>query len=158
MENKMKLIAYILAVAFFILSARYTVAAEQTISISKVESATVLSVRKLSEADLLRDQSRGWALFGRALIGGVLGYQHGGGSAFDVKMVLDSVLRHNHSMSISNELESEIKIHLFEMQVSLSDGARKTIVLSNKNNTVYRAEDKIRLVHFETGVFIDKIL
>jgi len=154
----MKWLACLFGIALWISSSQYSIAAEETISISKVESATVLSVRKLSEADLVRDQSRGWALFGDALIGGVLGYQHGGGSALDVKMVLNSVLRHNNKSSVTNELESAGKIRLFEMQVTLSDGERKTIVLSNKNNTVYRATDKIRLVHFETGVFIDKVL
>jgi len=154
----MKWFVCILGMSLFFSNVKNSLATEETISISKVESATILSVRKLSEADLLRDQSRGWALFGSALIGGVLGYQHGGGSAFDVKMVLNSVLRHNDNSTTSNLLESAIKIRLFEMQVTLSDGVRKTIVLSNTNNTVYRATDKIRLVHFETGVFIDKIL
>lgn len=154
----MKWFAGMMGLLFLFSSTNTSVAAEETISISKVESATILSVRKLSEADLLRDQSRGWALFGNALIGGVLGYQHGGGSALDVKMVLNSVLRHNNKTSISNELESAGKIRLFEIQVTLDDGSRKTIVLSNNNDTVFRASDKIRLVHFETGVFIDKIL
>jgi len=131
-------------------------ATEKTISISRVESATILSVRKLSEADLRRDQSRGWTLFSTAMIGGVLGFQHGGGSAFDVKSVLNSVLRHNNKAASNTELESIGKIRLFEIQVTISDGSRQTILIAN-NNTVYRSKDKIRLVHFETGVFIDKV-
>lgn len=154
----MRWFAYIIGLVFLGTGATSNVTAEETINISRVESGTVLSIRKLSEADLLRDQSRGWALFGSALIGGVLGYQHGGGSAMDVKMVLDSVLRHINKTSTTNELKSGDKIRLYEIQITLSDGARKTIVTSNNNNTVYRASDKIRLVHFETGVFIDKIL
>lgn len=142
-----------------IVSTTRSEAAEQTISISKVESATILSVRRLSEDELRRDQSRGWALFGDAMIGGTLGFQHGGGSATNVKQVLNSVLRHNtQKISLGNELKSEEKIGLFEIQIATSDGLRKTIVLSNRNNAVYRASDKIRIVHFETGVFIDKIL
>ena len=154
----MRWFAYIIGLLVISASVANYAVAEETINISKVESGTVLSVRKLSEADLLRDQSRGWALFGNALIGGVLGYQHGGGSALDVKMVLNSVLRHNNKTSTTNMLESADKIRLYEIQVTLRNGDRKTIVTTNNNNTVYRVSDKIRLVHFETGVFIDKIL
>jgi len=152
----MKWFACLLGLAVLAANPAAASANEKTISISKVESATILSVRKLSEADLRRDQSRGWALFSTAMIGGVLGFQHGGGSAYDVKSVLNSVLRHNNKTASKTELESAGKIRLFEIQVTISDGSRKTILIAN-NNTIYRSKDKIRLVHFETGVFIDKI-
>ncbi|MDP2561871.1 hypothetical protein [Psychrobium sp. 1_MG-2023] len=135
-----------------------THATEQTISITKVESAVVLSIRKLSEQDLQRDQGRGWALFGKALLGGVLGYQYGEGSAVDVKSVLDTILRHNQRVQMGNELESADKIRLIELQVTLNSGARQAIILSMSKDQVFRANDKIRLVHFETGVFIDLVL
>ncbi|NRA85771.1 MAG: hypothetical protein HRU22_18945 [Gammaproteobacteria bacterium] len=132
--------------------------AEQTISISKVESATVFNIRHLSEQDLIRDQRHQWRLFGKSLLSGVLGYQYGKGSAVDVKFVLDSILSHNQQMKSSNLLASAEKIRLLEMVVTLASGVRKTIILPLQKDQVYRSNDKIRLVHFETGVFIDRVL
>lgn len=130
---------------------------DKTIQISKVESAVISSIRQLSEQDLERDKNRNWALFGNALMGGVLGYQYGNGSSDDVKLILSTILAHNQKKQEGNALTSSVKVRLTELQVRLKNGTRKAIILATKNGRVYRANDKVRLVHFETGVFIDKI-
>lgn len=129
----------------------------KTIQISKVESAVISSIRQLSEQDLERDQNRNWALFGDSLLGGVLGYQYGKGSSHDVKLILSTILAHNQKKQEGNALTSSVKVRLTELQVKLNNGKRKAIILATQNGRVYRANDKVRLVHFETGVFIDKI-
>lgn len=136
---------------------RPVIAEDKTIHISKVESAVVSSIRQLSEQDLERDQNRNWALLGNSLLGGVLGYQYGNGSGHDVKKVLSTILAHNQKKEEGNALTSSMKIRLTELQVKLKNGERKAIILSTQSGRVYRANDKVRLVHFETGVFIDKI-
>ena len=132
--------------------------AEQVINITKIESATVFNIRYLTEQDLKRDQRHEWRLYGRSLLSGVLGYQYGEGSAFDVKTVLDSILSHNRQHKQSNLLVSAGKIKLIEMIVTLADGNKRTIILPLEKNQIYRSNDKIRIVHFETGVFVDRIL
>ncbi|NRA71730.1 MAG: hypothetical protein HRU24_11960 [Gammaproteobacteria bacterium] len=132
--------------------------AEEIINITKVESATVFNIRRLSEKDLLRDQRHDWRLFSKSLLSGVLGYQYGSGSAMDVKNVLDAVLAHNQKISNANQLLSVEKIKLLEMVVRLPNGVQKTIIIPLQKNQVYRPNDKVRLVHFETGVFIDRVL
>ncbi|MGB1297981.1 MAG: hypothetical protein ACPG8A_06880 [Psychrobium sp.] len=133
------------------------VANDKTIQISKVESAVVSSIRQLSEQDLERDKNRNWALFGKSLLGGVLGYQYGNGSGHDIKSVLNTILAHNQEKDEGNELKSSNKVRLTELQVRLNNGKRQAIILATQNDRVYRANDKVRLVYFETGVFIDKI-
>jgi hypothetical protein len=69
--------------------------AEQAMTISKVESATVFNVRLLSEQDLERDQRHDWRLLSKSLLSGVLGYQFGDGSVVDVKQILNAILLSN---------------------------------------------------------------
>ena len=159
MESLMKRLVFLvfLTVSSVIGSLDQAVANDKTIHISKVESAVVSSIRQLSEQDLERDQNRNWALFGNSLLGGVLGYQYGNGSGDDVKRVLSTILAHNQKKVEGNELKSTIKVRLTELQVKLQNGKRQAIILSTQSGRVYRANDKVRLVYFETGVFIDKI-
>lgn len=130
---------------------------DNSIHISKVESAVISSIRQLTEQDLERDKNRNWALFSNSLLGGVLGYQYGNGSSNDIKSILVKILAHNQKKQEGNALTSAVKIRLTELQVVFSDGERKSIILSTQTGKVYRTRDKIRLVHFETGVFVDKI-
>lgn len=155
---KWRLLLMCLGITGTTLLSSWNVKADQTISITKVESATVFNIRQLNEQDLIRDQRHNWRLLGKSLLSGVLGYQYGGGSAINVKNVLDSILMHNQSLSQSNQLASVDKIRLVEMTVTLSTGNKKTIILPLQKDQVYRANDKVRLIHFETGIFIDRVL
>jgi len=134
------------------------VLAEQVMTISKVESATVFNVRLLSEQDLRRDQRHNWRLFGESLLGGVLGYQFGEGSAIDIKQVLDAILLKNKRARQRNLGDISQQVKLIEMIVILSSGVRKAIILPLQKDQVYRNKDRLRLVYFETGVFIDRVL
>jgi len=132
--------------------------AEQVMTISKVESATVFNVRLLSQQDLLRDQRHNWRLFSQSLLSGVLGYQFGKGSAIDIKQVLDEILLQNKRQSRHEFNNENQQIKLIELDVTLSSGLKKTIILPLQKDQVYRSKDRLRLVHFETGVFIDRVL
>ncbi|NRA55694.1 MAG: hypothetical protein HRU23_16260 [Gammaproteobacteria bacterium] len=134
------------------------VLAEQVMTISKVESATVFNVRLLSEQDLRRDQRHNWRLFGESLLGGVLGYQFGEGSAVDIKQVLDAILLKNKRARLRDLGDISQQVKLIEMIVILSSGVRKAIILPLQKDQVYRNKDRLRLVYFETGVFIDRVL
>jgi len=159
MESGMKRLVFLglLLIIGVIANQNCAYANNKTIQISKVESATISSIRQLSEQDLIRDKRRNWALFGDSLLGGVLGYQYGNGSGKNVKQILSRILAHNQKKENSNALKSSLKVRLTELQVKLNNGERKAIILATQSGRVYRANDKVRLVHFETGVFIDKI-
>lgn len=154
--NKLFILS-LLFVAHIASSQNLNDAKHNTIHISKVESAVISSIRQLTEQDLERDKNRNWALFSRSLLGGVLGYQYGDGSSHNIKSILMKILAHNQKKQEGNELTSVVKIRLTELQVRLNNGKQKSIILSTQTGKVYRARDKIRLVHFETGVFVDKI-
>jgi len=154
---KQRVLLGLFLIVAVITSTSYAHANNKTIQISKVESATISSIRQLSEQDLERDQKRNWALFGNSLLGGVLGYQYGKGSSKNVKQILSRILAHNQKKENTNALKSSVKVRLTELQVRLNNGQRKAIILATQKGRVYRANDKVRLVHFETGVFVDKI-
>ena len=136
----------------------FNVMAEQTMTISKVESATVFNVRLLSEQDLERDQRHDWRLLSKSLFSGVLGYQFGDGSAVDVKQILDAILLSNKRLEQGGSQAFIGRVRLLEMTVTLSDGTKTTILLPLQKNQVYRTNDQLRLVHFETGVIIVRVL
>lgn len=61
---------------------------DQAVPVEKVVYGNVVSVRNITEKQLIEDRNTGWKTFGGALIGGVIGHQFGGGSGQDVATVL----------------------------------------------------------------------
>ena len=47
----------------------------QAVPVQQVLFGEVLSVRRITERELIEDKANGWQIFGGALIGGAIGYQ-----------------------------------------------------------------------------------
>jgi len=56
----------------------------QAVPVEKVLFGSVVSVRNITEEELVRDKKNGWHTFGGALAGGVIGNQFGSGSGRDI--------------------------------------------------------------------------
>ena len=56
---------------------------DQAVPVEKVVYGHVVSVRNITQQQLVEDRNRGWKTFGGALVGGVIGHQFGGGSGKD---------------------------------------------------------------------------
>lgn len=140
------------------LSPSSSLRAEETVNISKVEFATVFNVRRLSQQDLVADQRRGWSLFRNAWLGGALGYRYNIQASQDIGSVLDAVLQHNKSRHQQAMLVGRDEISLVELIVTRKNGKQNTIILQFRAKDIYRPKDEIRLVHFDMGVFVDKLM
>ena len=130
----------------------------EIVNISKVEFATVINVRRLSHQDLLTDQRHGWRLYRHALLDGELGGRYGKGAALDTGSVLDAVVRHNQSRTREVRLAGRDEISLVELSVRRDNGTRNTIIMQFSAKDIYRPKDHVRLVYFDDGVLVDKML
>lgn len=64
----------------------------KAVPVEKVLFGQVLSVRNITERELIQDKNSGWKTFGGALIGGAIGNQFGSGSGRGVATILGAII------------------------------------------------------------------
>ena len=116
----------------------------------------VLSVRNITEQELIQDKNQGWKTFGGALIGGAIGNQFGSGSGRDVATILGALvggsIAHNR-----NPQYREKTLHLVELMIKVDNGDEYMVVQDLDRRMVFQARDEIRMIYLANGsVRIDK--
>ena len=128
----------------------------KAVPVEKVMYGKVLSVRKITESELIEDKNRGWKTLGGALIGGVIGHQFGGGSGQDAATILGAIIGAS-AASDSNPRYQEKVLHLIELMIKAEDGQEYMVVQDYDSGMSFSAKDQIRMVYLANGtVRIDK--
>lgn len=128
----------------------------KAVPVEKVLFGQVLSVRNITEQELIQDKSQGWKTFGGALIGGAIGNQFGSGSGRDVATILGALvggsITHNR-----NPQYREKTLHLVELMIKVDNGDEYMVVQDLDRRMVFQARDEIRMIYLANGsVRIDK--
>lgn len=128
----------------------------KAVPVEKVLFGQVLSVRNITEQELIQDKSQGWKTFGGALIGGAIGNQFGSGSGRDVATILGALvggsIAHNR-----NPQYREKTLHLVELMIKVDNGDEYMVVQDLDRRMVFQARDEIRMIYLANGsVRIDK--
>jgi len=128
----------------------------KAVPVEKVLFGNVLSVRNITEQELIEDQGNGWQVFGGALIGGVIGNQFGGGHGRDLATILGALI----GGSIASENQQQSKVHtlrLVELMIKTEQGQEYMVVQDFDANMVFSRKDAVRMVYLANGfVRIDK--
>ena len=81
---------------FFTVLLSSTVSADydrnKAVPVEKVLFGKVLTVRNITEQEIIEDKNKGWKVFGGALVGGAIGSQFGSGSGRDVATILGALI------------------------------------------------------------------
>ncbi|MEI6860022.1 MAG: glycine zipper 2TM domain-containing protein [Shewanella sp.] len=127
---------------------------DQAVPVEKVVYGNLVSVRNITEKQLVEDRNTGWKTFGGALIGGVIGHQFGGGSGQDVATVLGTLLgaRVAHRYADSSYYQ---ELHLVELMI-IQDGGQQIMVIQNFDpSMVFNVGDEVRVVYLQGRVRVD---
>ncbi|GIU27132.1 membrane protein [Shewanella schlegeliana] len=121
----------------------------------KVEFGQVISVRNITEKQLVEDRNTGWKTFGGALIGGVIGHQFGGGSGQDVATVLGALL----GAGVGNRYGDSSyyqELRLVEMMISLDTGEQVMVLQDLDPGMIFNVNDEVRVVYLQGFVRVDR--
>lgn len=125
----------------------------QAVPVEKVVYGHVISVRNITQSQLIEDRNQGWKTFGGALLGGVIGHQFGGGSGQDVATVLGALIgagvAHRHSSDHYQELK------LVELMITFEDGEQVMVIQDLDPGMIFNVDDEVRVVYLRGGVRVD---
>jgi len=128
----------------------------KAVPVEKVLFGKVLSVRNITEQELIEDQGNGWQVFGGALIGGVIGNQFGSGHGRDLATILGALI--GGSIASENNQKSRVlTLRLVELMIKTEQGQEYMVVQDFDANMVFSHKDEVRMVYLTNGfVRIDK--
>ncbi len=130
----------------------------KAVPVQKVLFGEVLSVRRITEQELIIDKDNGWNTFGGALVGGIIGHQFGGGSGQDIATVLGAII----GASIANDENTRKRkrlIQLVELMIKVDGGDEFMVVQDYDHKMVFSSGNAIRMIYLANGsVRIDKQL
>jgi outer membrane lipoprotein SlyB len=131
----------------------------KAVPVEKVLFGTVISVRNISQQELIKDKNSGWKTFGGALLGGAIGNQFGGGNGRNIATVLGAVIggtvANNHSQAktvVSRLVELMIEMNCAEQQCQ-----QFMVIQDYDQQMIFHQQDTVRMIYLANGsVRIDK--
>ncbi|MGS0675285.1 glycine zipper 2TM domain-containing protein [Shewanella sp. 0m-4] len=127
----------------------------QAVPVEKVEFGQVVSVRNITQKQLVEDRNTGWKTFGGALIGGVIGHQFGGGSGQDVATVLGALLGAGVGNRYGDSSYYE-ELRLVEMMITLESGEQVMVIQDLDPGMIFSVNDDVRVVYLQGYVRVDQ--
>ncbi|MBL4817125.1 MAG: glycine zipper 2TM domain-containing protein [Shewanella sp.] len=127
---------------------------DQAVPVEKVLYGDLVSVRNITEKQLIEDQNQGWKTFGGALIGGVIGHQFGGGSGQDVATVLGALIGAGVGHRYGDSTYYQ-ELKLVELMIKQEDGQQVMIIQDLDSGMIFNAGDEVRVVYLQGSVRVD---
>ena len=150
------LTSFTLLVLLFSYSTHADYDRNQAIPVDKVLFGKVISVRNISQEELVKDKDSGWKTFGGALIGGAIGNQFGGGSGRNIATVLGAVIGGSIAQNRHNQ-PKKIVTRLVELMISVESGKQFMVIQDFDQQMIFHSSDKVRMIYLANGsVRIDK--
>ena len=143
---------FLLLTAMFPASAAYD--RNQAVPVEKVEYGQIVSVRNITQKQLIEDQNRGWKTFGGALIGGVIGNQFGGGNGRTVATILGALVGAGVGNNVGNDPYYQETL-LVELMIKQEDGQEIMILQDRDPNMIFNVNDEVRVVYLKGFVRVD---
>lgn len=129
----------------------------QAVPVKQVLFGEVLSVRQITERELIEERDNGWATLGGALIGGVIGHQFGGGSGQDVATVLGALIGAQAGNNSAKNKPREVVIRLVEIMIRVESGQEYMVVQDFDPNMQFKSQDNVRMIYLANDtVRVDK--
>jgi outer membrane lipoprotein SlyB len=127
----------------------------KAIPVEKVLFGKVLSVRTITEKELIKDKERGWETFGGAILGGVIGHQFGNGTGRDVTTILGVLI--GASISADQPRYQEKIYRLVELMIIVEEGQEYMVVQERDPKMLFKSKDEVRMIFLANdSVRIDK--
>lgn len=150
--KKLLCFCLVLLTALPVVSAEYD--RNKAVPVEKVLFGKVLSVRNISQKELIADKNKGWKVFGGALLGGVIGNQFGDGSGRDVATILGAIIG-GSTAKHRNPEHREVIVHLVEMMILINQGKEQgdeyMVIQDYDPSMTFNEGDLIRMIYLKGG-------
>lgn len=128
----------------------------EAVQVEKVLFGQVLSVRDISEQELIEDKNQGWKVFGGALLGGVIGNQFGSGSGRTVATILGTLIGGLAANKHNPQYRTQT-LQLVELMIRTEDNKEYMVVQDYDAKMLFSQGNEVRMVYLANGfVRIDK--
>lgn len=128
----------------------------KAVPVEKVLFGQILSVRNITEQELIQDKNQGWKTFGGALVGGAIGNQFGSGSGRGIATILGAIIGGSISHD-SNPKYQEKTLFLVELMIKVNNGDEYMVIQDLDQRMLFELKDPIRMIYLANGtVRIDK--
>ncbi|MCL1077230.1 glycine zipper 2TM domain-containing protein [Parashewanella spongiae] len=122
--------------------------------VEKVIYGDIVSVRNITQKELVTDKNRGWKTFGGAILGGIVGNQFGKGSGRDIATVLGA-LAGGTIASQSNNQPRYKQYQLVELMIKQDDSQTVMIIQEKDSGMIFNSGDRVRVVYLIGRVRVD---
>ena len=128
----------------------------KAVPVEKVLFGQILSVRNITEQELIKDKNAGWKTFGGALIGGAIGNQFGSGSGRGIATVLGAIIGGSIAED-RNPKYHEKTLLLVELMIKVDNGDEYMVIQDLDHRMLFQRKDEVRMIYLANGtVRIDK--
>ncbi len=122
--------------------------------VEKVVYGDIVSLRNITQQELITDKNRRWKTFGGAVLGGLIGNQFGKGSGRDVATVLGALA--GGSIASQNTSQPEYKKYqLIELMIKQDDNETVMVVQDKDSGMIFNSGDRVRVVYLVGRVRVD---
>jgi len=128
----------------------------KAVQVEKFLFGQILSVRNITEKELIKDKNNSWKVFRGAILGGVIGHQIGQGSGQDIATILGVLIGASMSNSQSPK-QREKTYQLVELMIKVEGGQEYMVVQEKDTSMIFKKMDEVRMVFLTNNtVRIDK--
>ncbi|TWX73581.1 glycine zipper 2TM domain-containing protein [Colwellia sp. C1TZA3] len=128
----------------------------KAVPVEKVLFGQVLSVRNITEQELIQDKNQGWKTFGGALVGGAIGNQFGSGSGRGIATILGAIIGGSISHD-RNPKYQEKTLLLVELMIKVNNAEVYMVIQDLDHRMLFQVKDAVRMIYLANGtVRIDK--
>ncbi|MGF1730943.1 glycine zipper 2TM domain-containing protein [Photobacterium kasasachensis] len=126
-------------------------------TVNKIVFGDVDSVRYISHQEVINSQRNGWETLLGGVVGGLIGNQFGGGSGREVATAVGVVagagIAHNRQ-----PVQKVVDYRLVELLIKAEDGRLIDVIQDVDKQMIFQRGDSVRILYFDEGVRVDKVL
>ena len=122
--------------------------------VDKVVYGDIISIKHVTQQEIIRDKNKGWKTFGGALLGGVIGNQFGKGSGRDIATVLGAIAGGSIANQQNNE-PSYREYKIIQLMIKQEDGQTVMVVQDFDPGMPLQAGNRVRVVYLTNSVRVD---
>nr|WP_284676606.1 glycine zipper 2TM domain-containing protein [Vibrio sinus] len=122
--------------------------------VNKIVFGHVDSVRYISKEDIRRSHANGWETLLGGVIGGIIGYQFGGGRGQQVATAVGAVAGAGIAQSQQSQ-EYRVEYKLVELLIKTDKGKFIDVIQDVDPDMLFHRGDSVRILYFDDGVRVD---
>ncbi|MCW8331662.1 glycine zipper 2TM domain-containing protein [Photobacterium sp. SDRW27] len=126
-------------------------------AVNQVVFGQVDTVRYITHQEVINSQRNGWETLLGGVVGGLIGNQFGGGSGREVATAVGAVagasIAHNRQPS-----QKIVNYRLVELLIKADDGRLIDVIQDVDQQMLFQRGDHVRILYFDDGVRVDKVL